>query len=118
VASENRINELIIDRNALADTAAASEKDVKEGIGPRPKNEFNKAAVITAKAELELASIARQAFGLPEFPECSDAVALEVLFDFLGWLEKKDSGDVTPSPSPASSVSTEISPTNSSSPCI
>lgn len=43
-----------------------------------------------AMAELELAKIARQAFSLPQFPECLDAQALEWLYDFLGWLEKKE----------------------------
>jgi hypothetical protein len=51
------------------------------------------------KAELErsaaaqeiLAQAARAAFDLPAFPETTEAVALETLFDFLNYIEKKGS---------------------------
>lgn len=47
------------------------------------------ARVLSATAEGKLVAISRAAFGLPDFPECSDATALEYLVDFLGYLEKK-----------------------------
>lgn len=66
------------------------------------------AKVNAARAELELARVARQAFGLPEFPELTDAGALEVLFHFLEWQKGKDLLAGTPPSSPQ--VPPDVSP--------
>lgn len=49
----------------------------------------SQARVVSAAAEERLSGLARAAFGLPAFPECPDATALEYLVDFLEYLEKK-----------------------------
>jgi hypothetical protein len=62
-----------------------------DGLGDvRPAPRTPDETVEAAKAEAVLVAAARQAFHLPPFPEATDAAALELLFDFLGWLEKKD----------------------------
>lgn len=105
IASENRLNNLIIDHNALHDVLELAEDDKKHGLTPQ-QDRIDEAAILTAKADLELAQVARKAFGLPAFPDCLDATALEYLFNFLDWMEKKSEMGVPPSPSPASSDST------------
>lgn len=54
------------------------------------------AAVGRAKAEEELVAIARKAFGLPDFPDCLDGAVLEILTDYLWWMEKKGQRDGSP----------------------
>lgn len=49
------------------------------------------AKVDRAKAEAELVTVVREAFTLPNFPECTDGTVLEVLHDYLWWMEKKGS---------------------------
>lgn len=106
VHSGNRLHDLIADHNAHGDVLRASADEEAKGLDPRPRAEVDEAAVLTAKADLELAGVARKAFGLPEFPDCTDAIALEMLFHFLDWLEKKSGTGDPPSPSPGSSDST------------
>lgn len=48
------------------------------------------------EAEESLASIARTVFDLPAFPDCTDAVALEYLCQYLDWCKKKGMKDTTP----------------------
>jgi len=73
-------------------------------------------AVEAAAAELELARAARLAFELPEFPEVTDATALELLYHFLGWMEGKDSAAGMPPSTPTTEVGSSYEPTTSSSP--
>lgn len=61
------------------------------------------AAVMAAEAEGKLAELSRAAFGLPEFPEATDAHALEWLCDYLRWMEGKGSRGSAPPPSPGPS---------------
>lgn len=59
------------------------------------------ARVTRADAEEQLAAIARKAFGFSAFPDCTDAEALEVLYDYLEWMEKKgERGDTPPTSLP------------------
>ena len=85
VESDNRLNEYIDYRNAYY-------LDLGD-ISPEGKKEKS---LLAAKAELELARIARSAFSLPPFPDCTDAQALEVLFDFMEWMSGK--GEVAGKP--------------------
>lgn len=80
VASDNRLDELVAIRNAAG-----------EDTGDVSPDALRRKAVEAAEAELLLAGIARRAFGLPEFPECTDAVALEALYAFLAYMEGKGS---------------------------
>lgn len=89
IASEGRLDDLLSDWSATTDGLG----DVSEGSQERN-------AVIAAKAELELARITRLAFGLPEFPECTDAQALELLDDFARWMEGKGNRAVPPQSRP------------------
>lgn len=84
-ATGGRLNSLLVEWAAGVD----GQGDVSKGAAERD-------AVTSAAAEGELARAARAAFGLPEFPECLDATALEYLEDFLGWMEKKGSRGETP----------------------
>jgi len=79
IESGNRLNELIALRNAQQDNLGDVSKEGK-----------NRAAVEAAKAELELVEIARKAFYLTDVKKWNDASVLEVLYEFLGWLEGKD----------------------------
>lgn len=47
------------------------------------------AELVRAAAEEKLAAIAREVFGFKPFPESTDAEALEVLLDYLWWMEGK-----------------------------
>lgn len=90
VESGNRLNELVTLRNTARQGKGEETGDVSPG-GRR------EAAVEGARAELELARIARVAFGLPPgIEECTDADCLEVLYDYLGWMEGKGSKAGTP----------------------
>lgn len=74
----NRLNELVSIRNALSDDRGDVSVEGRR-----------KAAVEAAQAELTLADASRKSFDLPPFPGCTDAQALETLYDFLGWMEGK-----------------------------
>jgi hypothetical protein len=78
IVSENKLNELIGDFNSVSSKTGDIGADTK-----------NKNQILHAHARLELARIARKVFTIPEPPECLDAHALEVLFDFVEWMEKK-----------------------------
>lgn len=58
------------------------------------------AALERATAEAEIVRVARGAFKLPAFPDCTDAQALEYLCDFLEWMRKKGRRGETPPASP------------------
>lgn len=60
------------------------------------------AAVNAANAELKLADCARQVFGFGSFEESgiTDAVVLETLYHYLGYLEGKESTARTPQSMP------------------
>jgi hypothetical protein len=76
VVSGNRLDALVADRNAAGDD-----------VGDVSTAGRSQRAITSAQAELELIPIAKAAFSLPE--ETPAATALEYLYDFLGWLEKK-----------------------------
>lgn len=82
-----------------------------------------KARVYAAAAEGELAKASRAVFGLPEFPECTDGVALEYLCHYLEYMEGKGSrpchGSCSAGPAPGSSylLHTDTRPTSGSS-CV
>lgn len=78
IYSENRLNEYIAYRNAPHDDLG----DVS------PQGKLT-AKINAANAEIQLTDIARKAFGLPPFPEMMTAEVLEILYDFLEWMEKK-----------------------------
>jgi len=68
----------------------------------------------SCRAEETLANAARVAFALPAFPDCTDAVALELLCDYLEWLKKKGTRESTPPGSITSAAPTSPIPTKSS----
>jgi hypothetical protein len=103
VHSGNRLDEWIRVRNAA--TGPPTGDISKEG--------KTATKVAAAEAELELAQAARLAFALPDFPECGDATALEVLYDYLGWMEGKDSAAGTPQSSPQMVEGLNYEPTTS-----
>jgi hypothetical protein len=116
VYSLGTLNDLLADHNAFGEEKDKLDaEDADSPAIPSLKKAVADAAVRTATADLKLAHIARQAFGLPPFPDCLDANALEILFDFLGWLEGKDAPGVTRQQSPSLSDSMDPSTTNSSS---
>ena len=65
-------------------------------------------------AEAELAKAARTAFGLPDFPECTDGTALELLCDWLDYFKKKGNRGDTPPHCTTSAVPTPPGATMSS----
>lgn len=89
VASGGRLNDLL-----------KQWQPVPEGQGDVSPDGIARDAVARAEAETELALIARKAFGVPEFPAATDAHALELLCDFLWWMEGKGGRGETPPPSP------------------
>lgn len=91
--SEGRLNDLLIQWRAGTD-----------GLGDVSDGAKYDNAVMSADAEDELVRIARGAFGLPEFPDCLDATALEYLCDFLEWMEGKGTRGSAPLPSPLRSA--------------
>lgn len=84
-ATGNRLSELI----ELIRSAAAGTGDVS------PEGRAQ-AQVERAKAETRLSDAARTAFKLPDFPDCLDAEALEILYYFLEWMEGKGQAAGTP----------------------
>lgn len=85
IATRNRLPELI----ELIRSAG-------QGTGDVSRAGRDQAQVERARAEIELADAARLAFKLPESPECLDAEALEILYQFLGWMEGKGETAGTP----------------------
>ncbi len=90
VASGGRLNALVAEWKAGSDNSG----DIGPGAAER-------ADAMSAAAELKLAEVTRQAFGL--HPETLNGVALEYLIDFLGWMEGKGQRGVTPHQSPTGS---------------
>jgi len=91
IRSGGNLNALVAARNAKY-----------AGLGDISQEGRRRAEVDCAEAELALASIARDAFGLPPFPDCLDAQALEYLFHFLEWMEGKGERAGTSPTEPAS----------------
>jgi hypothetical protein len=104
--SDLQFDPLALDR---AITAATQGKLVEWWVEweARPGDAFTsgvltaaEAALMSAEAEAKIAAAARVAFGLPDFPACCDATALEYLLDFRGWMAKKGRRGETPPESP------------------
>lgn len=80
--------------------------DGKPLAGDISEDGVKKAKVDRAEAEAELVGVVRKAFVLPEFPECTDGQALEILHDYLWYMEKKGSREertpISPPPSDSS----------------
>lgn len=90
-ATGNRFDELVLYRNnARAETGDVSKQGRAE------------AAVLAARAEIELADAARKVFEFPSFAESGvgDAVVLETLYHYLGWMEGKGETAGTPQSTP------------------
>jgi len=68
----------------LSDWQSASD-----GLGDISQGSTSANDVLSARAEETLVRVAREAFGLPPFPDCTDGVALEVLCDYLEWMAGK-----------------------------
>lgn len=80
--------------------------DGKPETGDISPEGIKKAKVDRAEAETELVRVCRKVFGLPEFPDCTDGQALEILHDYLWWMEGKGSREgMTPSSPPPSDSS-------------
>ena len=79
--------------------------DGKPETGDISEEGVKRAEVDRAEAETEVVRIARKAFGLPEFPDCTDGQCLEVLHDYLWWMEGKGSREGTTPTSPPPSDS-------------
>lgn len=103
IATNNRLDEYV----GCVNNAGGETGDVSQAGRAQ-------AAVLAARAELELAKAARAAFGLPEFPELTDARALEVLYDFLGWMAGKVETAGTPPSTPPTGAGSSYEPTTSS----
>lgn len=117
VITDGKLNDLIHDHNAFGDESAKDAEAVEAGLSPQ-SDRVRTAAVITAAADLKLARVAREAFGLPEFPDCTDGTALETLFHFMEWLEGKDSPGETRHSSPSTSPGVlSREPLTNTSPC-
>jgi hypothetical protein len=92
VASGGRLNAMLADWRGGFEDAGDVSPDGRAA-----------ALVASAEAEAHLAAVARLVFGVPDFPAATDAVALELLCDYLGWMEKKGERAATSRPSPAPS---------------
>lgn len=90
-ATDNRLNEWVQYRN----NAGAATGDVS-------KAGRSEAAVLAANAELALADAARKVFGFAPFDEGGpgDAIVLETLYHYLGWMEGKGETAGTPQSTP------------------
>lgn len=62
---------------------------VTDDLGDVSPGSKERNALTSAEAEEQLVRAARVAFGLPAFPECLDATALEWLTDFLEYMAGK-----------------------------
>lgn len=104
--SDLKFDPLALDRSLTLATGGklaelvAQWQPPEEGTGDVSKDAPARNAVASAEAEEVLVLAARKAFGLPAFPDVTDAVALEYLSDFLWWMEKKGERGETPLPSP------------------
>lgn len=65
-------------------------KEVDSNEGDISEDGILQTTLASDNAEEELAIIARNVFDLPPFPECTDAVALEYLCQYLDWCKKKE----------------------------
>jgi hypothetical protein len=106
------IPEIPIQGNALSISSTAA-LDNLSALMNQPEGDISgsysagvaeKRAVDGALAEAELARVSRVAFSLAAFPETTDAVALEILCDYLEYMEKKgkreEASPVAPTSSP------------------
>lgn len=103
IVTQNRLDEYVGYRN----NADATTGDVSQA-------GRTQAAVLAAQAELELAKAARVVFELADFPDVTDARALEVLYNFLGYLEGKVETAGTPQSTPQTVDGSNLEPTTSS----
>lgn len=95
VATGNRLARLVTAWKAIdSDEGDISEDGVQKKI------------LASCEAEELLAGAARAAFGLPQFPDCTDAEALEMLCDYLDWVKKKGTRESTPPDSSTSGTAT------------
>lgn len=92
IASDGRLNDLLKQWRASSD-----------GLGDVSKDSQRNNAIQSAMAEEALARAARLVFGLPDFPDCTDAAALEWLCDYLDYMEGKGQRGKTPPHSSESS---------------
>lgn len=81
--------------------------DGKPATGDISPEGIRTAKVDRAEAEAELVKLVRDVFELPSFPDCTDGQALEILHDYLWWMEGKGSreGKTPSSPPPSDSSS-------------
>ncbi len=78
VATGNKLAKLVEQwKSADSDEGDISEEGMLEKLAA------------SCEAEERLAHAARVAFNMPDFPECTDGQALELLCDYLDWLKKK-----------------------------
>jgi hypothetical protein len=89
VALNRLITEVTLGQLSLAIDQWQAGLPNPDGSGDIALKRGHKEELEAAKAEAFLVASARKVFELPDFPACLDATALEHLFDFLGWLEKK-----------------------------
>lgn len=107
--SDQKFDPLALDRTlALLSQGRLAElvgqwQPAEDGEGDVGKGAKARDALMRAEAEVELTRIARKAFGVPDFPAKLDAHALEMLCDFLRWMEKKGQRGETPQSSPSTS---------------
>lgn len=91
LASNGSLSDLLADWRAGTDGRGDVSSD------PDRAKEIARAdAVTSARAEEELVRVSRIAFGLPPFPESTDAVALEYLSDYLEWMAGKGTRGSSP----------------------
>lgn len=103
IHSGNRLRELV----ALRNPETIESGDVS-------KAGRAKAEVEACRAELELAAVAREAFELAPFPDCTDAQALDLLYHFLEWLAGKDAPAGTPPSQPTTAAASSSRATTTS----
>jgi hypothetical protein len=102
IATERQYDPLAVDRKLVAasegriDQLLRAWQPVTKESGDISDEGQRTARLEYAAAEEQLALIARKAFDLPPFPECTDGIALEYLVDYLVWMEKKGQRGETP----------------------
>lgn len=89
IQTHNRLAEML----KLVDPKVITSGDVS-------KQGRERAEVEACNAELELADASRTVFGLPGFPDCTDACALETLYHYLEWMAGKGETAGTPQSTP------------------